>query len=153
MRMDDIIAELQDIIQDAKNMPLSNNKAVIDRDLVLGLLDDLADSAPAELMQAKAIAADRQKILDDATEQGNSIIKVAEERRRAMIDQQEIVKLANKKAKEILEDAQRQSKELKKATHSYVDEVMRKTEETIAAQLGELKKVRQSVKNAASKNS
>lgn len=151
MRVDDLIIELQEMVNDAKNMPLTG-KAMIDREQALQILDELQDTMPREFMQAKAIANDRQKILDEAKSESEAIIKVAEERKRALIDQQEITKLANKKAKEIIEDATKQSKELKKAANSYVDEVMRKTDEAVTQQLAELRKVRQSVKAAAQKS-
>lgn len=152
MRIDEIIIELQDIINDAKSMPLTG-KSMIDKEEVLNLLDDLQDAMPREFAQAKSIVADRQQIIDDAKRESESIIKVAEERKRALIDQQEIVKLANKKAKEIVEEAAQQSRELKKATHSYVDDIMRRTDEAINQNLTELRKVRQNIKAASQKNS
>ena len=148
---DELIRELQEIVDDAKNMPLTG-KAMIEKETVLQILDELQDSLPQEIAQARAIVADRAEILDKARQDSEAIIKVAEERKRALIDQQEIVKLANKKAKDIVEEAAKQAKDLKKATHSYVDDILHKTDDAIAQQLAELRKVRQNVKAAAGKN-
>lgn len=152
MRIDEIINELQDIVTEAKNMPLTG-KAMIDRDEVLSLIDSLQDAMPREFDQARSIVSDRQQILDDAKRESEAIIKVAEERRRALIDQQEIVKLAKKKAKEVLEEAVQQAKDLKKATHTYVDDILRRTDDAMNENLVELRKVRQNIKAAAQKNS
>ena len=48
-----LIDMLYDMINDAKNMPLSSDKCVIDRDAALDLLDEIRAGLPAELKRAQ----------------------------------------------------------------------------------------------------
>ncbi len=53
---------------------------------------------------------------------------------------------AQQRANEILTQAQAQSRETKKACNEYVEEIMRRTDESISESLTELRKTRQNIK-------
>ena len=57
-------------------------------------------------------------------------MRKAEERARAMIAQEEIVKQAQEKAKEIITQAQTMAKELKKAANEFSDNALKHVHET-----------------------
>ena len=47
--LEELITALYDMIQDAKSVPLSSDKCIIERDKALDMLDDLSAQLPAEL--------------------------------------------------------------------------------------------------------
>ena len=68
-----------------------------------------------------------------------------------MLNQSEIVREAQAKAKEIIEDAKQKSAEIRKAANVYVDSIMKRTEESLSTQLGEVKKTRANILNSQKK--
>ena len=148
MKVDELILQLQDIIGEAKSMPFSGGKVMVSSDEVYDIIDQIQDAMPAEVRQAKNIVADRKQILAEANRESENIIRAAEERKKAMLNQNELVREAQAKAKEILDDAKQKSAEIRKAANVYVDSIMKRTEESLSAQLGEVKKTRANIINS-----
>lgn len=162
MKVDDLIFQLQDLINDAKSMPFSGGKVLVSSDEVYDIIDQIQDAMPTEVRQAKNIVADRKQILTEANRESENIIRAAEERRKAMLNQNEIVREAQARAREIIEDAKQKSLEIRKATSNYVDNIMKRTEETLTGvikkteeslnvQLDEVKKTRAGIANSQKK--
>lgn len=145
MKMEDLVNELQEIVNDAKGMPFASDKVVLSRDTILDILDEIEDAVPTEVRQAKNIVNDRNQILSQAKKEAEEIIKQAEERRKAMIDQHEVTKQAHAQAVEILTDAKAKAAGVKKAANQYVDDMMKKVEDSLASQYNEIKKTRQNI--------
>ena len=148
MKVDDLILQLQDVINDAKSMPFSGGKVMVSSDEIYDIIDQIQDAMPAEVRQAKNIVADRKQILAEANRESENIIRAAEERKKAMLNQNEIVREAQAKAKEIVDDAKQKSAEIRKAANVYVDSIIRRTEESISTQLDEIKKTRANILNS-----
>lgn len=151
MKVDDLILQLQDLINDAKSMPFSGGKVIVSSEEVYDIIDQIQDSMPAEVRQAKNIVADRKQIITEANRESENIIRAAEERKKVMLNQNEIVREAQAKAKEIIEDAKQKSAEIRKAANVYVDSIMKRTEESLSNQLGEVKKTRANILNSQKK--
>ena len=145
MKMEDLVNELQEMVNDAKGMPFASDKVVLSRDTILDILDEIEDAVPTEVRQAKNIVNDRNQILSQAKKEAEEIIKQAEERRKAMIDQHEITKQAHAQAVEILTDAKAKAAGVKKAANQYVDEMKKKVEDSLSSQYNEIKKTRQNI--------
>ena len=63
-----------------------------------------------------------------------------------MVAQEEIVKLSQAKAAEIISTAQAKSREMRKAAQDFVDDIMRRADEGLTANLGEIRKTRAALK-------
>src|SRR5699024_382377 len=106
MNTEDLLDELYEMVDKAWNLPLSGGRAVLDGEEVKQILDEIRDSLPQELRQARAIVADRAQIVNDAKREAETIIRVAEERARNMVNQDEIVRQAQAKANDLITQAQ-----------------------------------------------
>lgn len=146
MSIESLVDELDDMIEEAWTLPLSGGKSVLDADKVKRILEDIRLSFPKEIRQAKAIAADRNNIIDDAKKEAERIIRSAEEKAKAIVNKDEIVKEANAKANSMVIDAQKKSKEIIKAANEYVDDLMAKTDMILSESLTEVRKARKSIK-------
>lgn len=146
MKVEDLIVELREVVEDAKVMPLSGGKCLVDIDHIKEILDDIDETLPQEVRQAKAIVADRGKILDDAKAEAENIVRSAEDRRKSLVTQNEIVRQAQAEANDIISDAKVKAKEMRKAVNEYVDDIMKRTDEVLTQQVNEVKKTRQSLK-------
>ena len=117
--IEEIITTLYEMVQDAWSLPLGAEKCVLERDKVLDLLDEISNQLPGELKQA-------------------------EQRALQMMSREEVYIMAENEANEMIKNAQAKIKELKQVTNEYVDDALRRTEESIANALNEIKASRSS---------
>ena len=140
---------LYNMITDAWGLPLGAEKCVIERDKVLDLLDEIKAQLPTELAEAKRLVAARTEFVNNAKREADSIRKVAEDRARQMVDQQEIVHSAKIKANSIVTSAEEKSAELRRVANDYADDLLRRTEEAVTAALNEVRQSRTRFRNVS----
>lgn len=146
--IDDLIEELFDALEKGFRLPMSSGKILVDGEEIRAILDDLKEEIPAEIQQAKGIVADRGHIISEANREAETIIRVAEERQQQLVDNDEIVRQAQIKANDLLKQAAGKAKEMNRAASEYVDDVMRRTDESLSENLAELRKTRQNIKSS-----
>jgi len=146
MNVDDLLDELYNMVDKAWNLPLSGGRAVFDGSEVKQILDEIRENLPQEARQARAIVADRTQIINDAKREAETIIRVSEERAKAMVNQDVIVKQAQEKANDLISQSQAKFREMRKASNDYIEDLMKRTDDALAGNLAELRKTRQSIK-------
>ena len=82
MKVDDLILDLQNVIDNAKSVPLSGGKVMVNSDEVFEIIAQIQDAMPAEVRQAKNIVADRKQILNEANSEAENIIRAERSARR-----------------------------------------------------------------------
>lgn len=149
MRVEEILNELEEILKESWNLPLTGGKGVVNVERISELLGEVRDELPNELRQAKAIIADRSQIITEAKEEAETIVASAEKKANFMVERDEIVKQAQKKSEEIMLEAKIKARDMKQATNEYIDEVIKRTDETLTTAVAELRKTRQSLKSSS----
>ncbi|MBQ8614821.1 MAG: ATPase [Ruminiclostridium sp.] len=147
MSIDEILEMMDDMLDKAVAVPLSNKKSLIEVDKMRDLIDEIRINMPKEIKQARDLVNDRKTILNDAKNEAANIISRAEQRAAMLVSQQEIVRQANAKANELNATAQAQTKELRDLTNKYVDNMLTKVEELLSNDLIDVKKARNALKN------
>ena len=109
------VEELLDLlyteIEEAKNAPLNNDRCVIERDRVLDMIDDVKAELPVEIKRAKDLVANRNDYIASAKREADSLRQQAEDYAKRLVNEDAIVREAEKKADEILSDAEEQDLE------------------------------------------
>ena len=145
--IEEILEQLDDMLDTAWAMPLSGGKVVVDGDRVRDLLDAIRASLPSEIRQAKAIVKDRAEIVDSAKKEAENIIRSAEERRNQIRSHEEIVVQAQEKANEIHAQTQKRAREMRRSAQEYTEDILRRTEEILAQQIGQVRQARTSLRS------
>ncbi len=151
MKVDELLEDLTDLLEDSKELPVVN-KVMVDKVRISEIIDEIKANLPAETRQAKRIVSERNKILEEAKKQAETLISAASQQRTDMLESSEIVKQSRQEAQRIIFEAQTTSKKIKNATNNYVDTVLQKTEEALSVNLSDFHKKRQailSLKNSA----
>lgn len=149
MNIDDLLDLLDETLEEAPGLPLTGGKKMVDIEKIRDIIDDVRMNMPGEIKQAKAIVNDRADIVANARREAEAIIKKAEERARMLIDQEEIVKIAQQRAAELLSAAQQQSREMRTTITDYCENMLRQTEESMVRGASEVKNVRQTLRQNA----
>jgi len=146
MNIDDMVDLLDDMLEDATKMPLTN-KCIIDGTKAKELIDEIRMNMPQEIRQAKAIVADRGEIISIAKQEAEDIIRNAEERARTIVNKDELVIQAQNRANEILSGAHQKSREVRAAANDFADEILRNAEEVLAKSANEVKQTRATLRS------
>lgn len=149
MNIDELLDLLDETLEEAPSLPLTGGKKMVDADKIRDIIDDVRMNMPGEIKQAKAIVNDRADIVATARRESEAIIKKAEDRARALVDQEELVKIAQQRAGELLSAAQQQSREMRTTITDYCENMLRQTEETLVRGAAEVKNVRQTLRQTA----
>jgi cell division septum initiation protein DivIVA len=118
-----LIDKLDDVIHNARTVPLTDS-VMIDREEIYDLLDQMRSTIPEEIKQARWIVKERQEMLAEAKQEADRIVAEAGEKAVHLASQEEVVRLADKQAKEIIEDARERERETRLGAEDYADEVL-----------------------------
>lgn len=145
----ELVEMLYNMISEAWGVPLGNDKCLVDREKALDLIEEIKAQLPAEIAEAKRLVSRRDEFISNAKKEGESIRKMAEERSRKLVEEQEIVRMAKLRAEEMIATAETKSRELRRSASEYVDEALRGAEETVAQSLDVVRQVRTRFRSAA----
>lgn len=140
--IEDIIGTLYDLVQDARSMPLAADKCIVERDRVLDMLDEIIAQLPGELKQSRTIVESRNELISQARREAESIVRQAQEQAKQMITKEAIYTEAKRRSEELVSQTQMKIAQLRKAGNEYMDDALRRTEETIAQALDEVRDTR-----------
>lgn len=145
----ELLDMLYTMVTEAWGLPLGAEKCVIERDKVLDLLDEIKAQLPTELAEAQRLVSARNEFIANAKREAESIRKVAEDRARQLVDEQEIVRAAKAKSNNMLSAAEAKSMELRRVANDYADDALRRTEEAITEALNEVRQSRSRFKSVS----
>jgi F0F1-type ATP synthase membrane subunit b/b' len=144
MNLEELLEQFDEVLESGLKMP--GKKALVDIEKLRAVVDDIRLNIPNEIKQARGIVTDRANIISSAKQEADNLIRAAEEQAKAKVAEQEIVRLSQEKAQEIIANAQAKSREMRKAAQDFVDDIMRRADEGLTANLGEIRKTRAALK-------
>lgn len=125
-----LLENLEELLNSAAKVPFSA-KVMVDVDELREIIEDIRLKLPDELKQAKWVKEERQRIMEDAQKEAENLLKEAESKIITMIDENVITKQALAQKQEIIESANKVSKEISMGTREYADAILEKVEEVL----------------------
>lgn len=136
------IIELLDIlygmVTEAWGVPLGNDKCIIEREKAIEIINEIKANLPSALAEAKRLVSARDEFIGNAKREAEAMRKSAEEKSKAMIEEQEIVRVARQRSAEMINAAEAKSKELRRVAAEYVDNIMKQSEASVSEALQKL---------------
>jgi hypothetical protein len=140
--IEQIISALYDMVQDARGLPLGADKCIVERDKVLDMLDEIIAQLPVELKQARTIVESRNELIGQARREAETLIRQAQQKSEELVSEEAIYKEAKRQCQEMLVQTQARMAELRKVSNDYMDDALRRTEESIAISLEDVRNTR-----------
>lgn len=140
--LEELITALYDMIQDAKAVPLSSDKCMIERDRALDMLDELSAQMPEQIKQANTIVQSREELVSQARREAEGLIRNARQQADELVKQENIYQEAKRLCEQMVLDTQNRVNEIKRVSSEYVDRSLQESEEAIAKALNELHETR-----------
>lgn len=145
----ELVDMLFTMIDDAKNAPFSGERCVIERDKALDLLDEIKAQLPVELAEARKLVNARTEYLAGAKREADDVRRRAEAEAKQMVESDEVMGVARKKAAEMMRQAEERTKQLKRTTNEYCEDLLRRTEEALSEALTEARRTRTNFRASA----
>ena len=137
-----LIDKLDDIIHNARSVPLTDS-VMIDREEMYDILDQMRSTIPEEIKQARWIVKERQEMLAEAKQEAERLLSEAQERAERLASETEVVRLAERNAQQIMEDARERERETRLGAEDYADEVLGNLEINLDKFIGAVRRGRE----------
>jgi cell division septum initiation protein DivIVA len=118
-----LIDKLDDVIHNARSVPLTDS-VMIDREEIYDILDQMRSTIPEEIKQARWIVKERQEMLAEAKQEAERVVAESQERADKLASETEVVRLAEKNAQQIVEEAHEREREIRLGAEDYADEML-----------------------------
>ena len=130
MKVLELLDELDEIIELASSVPVVR-KVMVDPNEVTEIVKEIRLELPDEIQQAQWIKNERTRILDEAKAEYDNIIKEAQEKAAALVEQDEITIRAKERADEILRVAKENCSVMKMSILDYTDGMLYNLQEKV----------------------
>ncbi|HWQ62187.1 MAG TPA: ATPase [Negativicutes bacterium] len=134
MTVEEIMEEMENLLLEAARVPFTN-KRVIDEDDLGRLIDELREVLPGELMEANRVISERQRILEDAQKEAQGIVDQGKNYIHRLTDESAISRQAQDQANDLLQQAQKEARDLRTDSVAYADDVFSYIEENLVKTL------------------
>jgi cell division septum initiation protein DivIVA len=145
----ELIETLYTMVSEAWGVPLGNDKCIIERDKALEILDEIKTGMPVELAEAKRLVSARDEFISNAKREAESVRKLAEEKARSMVEEQEVIRIARARSADMISSAQTKSDQLRRLAGKYADEVLKNAEDAATAAAAQVHTQRAAFRSAA----
>ncbi len=142
-RLEQIIAEIEDYIDNCKTQPMSKGKILVDKDEISELVTELRLKTPEEIKRYQKIIANKDAILADAQQRADQIVADAQVQTNELVSEHqimqqayaqanEVVSIATNQAQDILNKATEDANAIRTASIEYTDNLLSNLENIMA---------------------
>lgn len=114
------LTEVIGVISSAANAPLSSAPK-INREQVLGILQDALDSLPVEIREARWMIKERAEFLAKTQREADEMLEAARVQAERMVQRTEVVRASEARARQVIEAANADSRRQKSETEDFLD--------------------------------
>jgi len=122
-----LLDELEGYLAESGRIPLTGRLMVNEQE-VYEIIDRMRQSIPEALHQAQKLNRERDRLLQQAREDGEALITESKAYAEKLTRDSAIAQRAQEEADRILEDARRVSREIRLAARDYADDIMERLE-------------------------
>lgn len=138
-----LLEELSILLEDSKPVFGKSNMRQVDIVAAFEIMDEIRDTFPSEFAQARQIVRERQSLLDDAEAEANRMIEDARSQAMTIASEQEIVRISQQQADQLLADARELERQTRAGAEDYADEVFGHVEQSLDTLLNNVRRCRE----------
>lgn len=139
-----ILDSIDEVVLSGTKIPIIN-KSFIDEDKLFNLLDTLRQNLPDSIEQSEKIVANKDKILEEATNRAKDMLSSAEERAKLLLDNNEIIKKASIEAQKINYEAQKELGKKQNEAINYADSILEALENKLSISLEVIRRCKEEI--------
>ena len=133
-----LVDRLEALVNSSRRVPLSS-RIMLEEEDVLAIVEQMRQTIPNEIKQARRVLQDREQILKQAQSEAEKIVTMARERAEYMINNEGILNMAKERGEQVLSDAQRDAQDTRSEIEQYAVEVLGTLEQQLQLQLHQVR--------------
>ena len=133
------IQQIEELVQEAKAMPLSSS-VLLNREEMLELLEEARRELPEEIKQARWVVKDREELLAKARKEAEGVVERAREEQARIASEQEVARAAREEADRVVTDSREKARLLRLEAEDYVDSKLAQFEIVLEKTISELER-------------
>lgn len=137
----DRIDGISAFVEAARSMPMSSN-AIVSRNELLALLDELRADLPTEIRRAQALLDERDKVIGAGQREADRIIHEGEAEHARLVSVHEVTVSAEHEASRIVGEARAEAQRLRDEVEEYVDTTLANFEQILHRTIGTVERGR-----------
>lgn len=118
-----ILDELEVMLRGSRKVPFTNG-TIVDNNRFLDRLDRIRAILPEDIMTAKLLINEKDRIVNDAYEEAQKYVEKSKDTVARMVDDNEITRSARKTADEIILNAEQTAKEIRRDANEYAEGIL-----------------------------
>lgn len=146
-----LVDKLEDLIAEGKKVPLTSN-VVVNEQKLFEMVDEIRASYPDEIKQARWIVKERQQMLDEAEKQAQQSIEDAKRKALDLASETEVVNLAQRQARDLIDKAREQERQIRLGAEDYADEMLANLEVNLGKLLAAVQRGRDRLQGKINEN-
>ena len=150
-RIEQIIDLIYDYVDNCRTKALSTDKAIVEKEKLNNLLDELRLRTPDEIKRYQKIIANRDAIINDAETKAQTMLAEAGEKAKNMISDHEIMQQAYLQANELVSAANDEALKIRDKAKEESDELLKQSRESATQMLDSAKEESQQVRSESYK--
>lgn len=135
----ELLDRLEVSVDQARSFPFTDN-CIVDREELLILISMIRENLPNEIKQAKWLLDQNRQLIAEARKEAESIMREAETRMTAMIDEHEITRKAKIQAGQTIDNANTSATQIRKKSMDYAKKKLGDLEEQLTEMLVTIQK-------------
>ena len=148
MDVDQKLEELSTLVEEAKAVPLSAS-CMVNRAVVLDLIDDIRDALPSSLSDADQLLAEREAVVAEGRREADRLIAEAREEQLRMLSQHEVYLVAVAESEALRAETFDEVTRMRRETDDYIDARLATFEITLHKTLAAVERGRDKLRGQA----
>lgn len=148
MDVDQKLEELSILVEEAKAVPLSAS-CMVNRAVVLDLIDDIRDALPSSLSDADQLLAEREAVVAEGRLEADRLIAQAREQQLQMLSQHEVYLVAVAESEALRAETLDEVTRMRRETDDYIDARLATFEITLHKTLAAVERGRDKLRDQA----
>ncbi|MFM1965809.1 MAG: hypothetical protein RL134_1534 [Actinomycetota bacterium] len=148
MDVDQKLEELSTLVEEAKAVPLSAS-CMVNRAVVLDLIDDIRDALPSSLSDADQLLAEREAVVAEGRREADRLIAEAREEQLRMLSQHEVYLVAVAESEALRAETLDEVTRMRRETDDYIDARLATFEITLHKTLAAVERGRDKLRGQA----
>ena len=148
MDVDQKLEELSMLIEEAKAVPLSAS-CMVNRAVVLDLIDDIRDALPSSLSDADQLLAEREAVVSEGRREADRLIAEAREEQLRMLSQHEVYLVAVAESEALRGETFDEVTRMRREADDYIDARLATFEITLHKTLSAVERGRDKLRGQA----
>ena len=123
----DYLDDIEEVLETSKKIPFGNRISV-EKERILDIINDIRLNLPDDIRHAQRILGDHDRIVAEAQRKAQDILDAAESEAKLRASNHEIFRRASDQAAEIMEQAKKESRDLRMNANDYMDDCLAEVE-------------------------